>query len=153
LIDVKSLPRTFRAAVDAHQGGASCTPYDSIVAVKPSTISGLSVVVSIAGGFPYGHVALGIISRNRECVAPIFAALHAGSRGRSRWNAATWMPLANVSESENEYLITIELPDVKKEDLKIADGIITIPVLPYRVNSWKLRHGIGMRCASGSSAC
>jgi HSP20 family molecular chaperone IbpA len=65
------------------------------------------------------------------------------------------MPLANVSESENEYLITIELPDVKKEDLKIAiaDGIITIPVLPYRVNSWKLRHGIGMRCASGSSAC
>jgi hypothetical protein len=68
LIDVKSLPRTFRAAIDA-QGGASCTPYDPIVAVKPSTITGLSVVVSIAGGFPYGHVALGTISRNRECVA------------------------------------------------------------------------------------
>jgi hypothetical protein len=30
LIDVKSLPRTFRAAIDAHQGGASCTPYDPI---------------------------------------------------------------------------------------------------------------------------
>ena len=38
------------------------------------------------------------------------------------------MPLANISESENEYLIKIELPDVKKEDVKIAvaDGIITI---------------------------
>jgi HSP20 family protein len=42
--------------------------------------------------------------------------------------ARTWMPLANISESENEYLIKIELPDVKKEDVKIAvaDGIITI---------------------------
>jgi len=38
------------------------------------------------------------------------------------------MPLANMSESENEYLIKIELHDVKKEDVKIAvaDGIITI---------------------------
>jgi HSP20 family protein len=54
-----------------------------------------------AGGFPYGHVALGTISA---------------------------IPLANISESENEYLIKIELPDVKKEDVKIAvaDGIITI---------------------------
>jgi HSP20 family protein len=39
-----------------------------------------------------------------------------------------WTPLANISESENEYLVRVELPDVKKEDVKIAvaDGVITI---------------------------
>jgi HSP20 family protein len=39
-----------------------------------------------------------------------------------------WIPLANISESENEYLVRVELPDVKKEDVKIAvaDGVITI---------------------------
>ena len=47
---------------------------------------------------------------------------------RDETAARTWMPLANISESENEYLIKIELPDAKKEDVKIAvaDGIITI---------------------------
>ena len=42
--------------------------------------------------------------------------------------ARKWMPLANISETENEYLIKIELPDVKKEDVKVAvaDGVITI---------------------------
>ena len=40
----------------------------------------------------------------------------------------SWIPLANISESEKEYLIKCELPDVKKEDVKIAvaDGVITI---------------------------
>ena len=40
----------------------------------------------------------------------------------------SWVPLANISESEKEYLIKCELPDVKKEDVKIAvaDGVITI---------------------------
>ena len=39
-----------------------------------------------------------------------------------------WVPLANISETENEYLIKCELPDVKKEDVKVAvaDGVITI---------------------------
>jgi len=42
--------------------------------------------------------------------------------------ARQWMPLANISETENEYRIRIELPDVKKEDVKVAvaDGVITI---------------------------
>ena len=40
----------------------------------------------------------------------------------------SWVPLANISESEKEYLIKCELPDVKREDVKIAlaDGVITI---------------------------
>jgi HSP20 family protein len=38
------------------------------------------------------------------------------------------VPVANISESDKEYLIRYELPDVKKEDVKIAvaDGVITI---------------------------
>jgi HSP20 family protein len=40
----------------------------------------------------------------------------------------TWVPLANISESEKSFLIRFELPDVKKEDVNIAvaDGVITI---------------------------
>ena len=47
---------------------------------------------------------------------------------RNETAARTWIPLANISESENEYLIKVELPDVKKEDVKIAvaDGVISI---------------------------
>jgi HSP20 family protein len=40
----------------------------------------------------------------------------------------SWVPLANISESEKEYLIKCELPGVNKENVKIAvaDGVITI---------------------------
>lgn len=39
-----------------------------------------------------------------------------------------WRPLADISETENEYLIRAELPDVPKEDVKISveNGVITI---------------------------
>jgi HSP20 family protein len=39
-----------------------------------------------------------------------------------------WMPSANISETEKEYLIKAELPEVKKEDVKItlADGMLTL---------------------------
>jgi HSP20 family protein len=42
--------------------------------------------------------------------------------------AARWTPSANISETEKEYLIKAELPEVKKEDVKITldDGVITI---------------------------
>lgn len=42
--------------------------------------------------------------------------------------AGTWMPTANISETDKEYLIKAELPEVKKEDVKITlqDGVITI---------------------------
>ncbi|HEY0745907.1 MAG TPA: Hsp20/alpha crystallin family protein [Steroidobacteraceae bacterium] len=47
---------------------------------------------------------------------------------RDEASARNWVPLANISETEKEYLIKCELPDVKKEDVKIAvaDGVITI---------------------------
>ncbi len=51
--------------------------------------------------------------------SPLYMPDHGVARDETA--ARTWMPLANISESEkNEYLIKIELPDVKKEDVKIA---------------------------------
>jgi HSP20 family protein len=41
---------------------------------------------------------------------------------------ADWTPLANISETDKEFLIKAELPEVKKDDVKITlqDGVITI---------------------------
>lgn len=39
-----------------------------------------------------------------------------------------WSPTSNISETDKEYLIKAELPEVKKEDVKVelANGVITI---------------------------
>jgi HSP20 family protein len=39
-----------------------------------------------------------------------------------------WAPVADVTESESEYLIKAELPEVRKEDLSITvqDGVLTL---------------------------
>jgi HSP20 family protein len=41
---------------------------------------------------------------------------------------ASWTPTANISETKKEYLIKAELPEMKKEDVKITlqNGVITI---------------------------
>jgi HSP20 family protein len=68
--------------------------------------------------------------REMENALRRFSPLYMPDNGVARDETAprNWIPLANISESENEYLIRIELPDVKKEDVKIAvaDGVITI---------------------------
>jgi HSP20 family protein len=56
--------------------------------------------------------------------------------GLSRWprlagngeRKLEWAPSANISETDQEYLIRAELPAVKKEDVQVTldDGIITI---------------------------
>ena len=40
----------------------------------------------------------------------------------------TWSPVADITETDKEYLIKAELPEVKKEDVKITleNGVITI---------------------------
>ena len=40
----------------------------------------------------------------------------------------TWKPLANISETANEYLIKAELPEVSKDDVKITidNDVLTI---------------------------
>jgi HSP20 family protein len=54
--------------------------------------------------------------------SPFFARPRRGEGG------GAWTPTANISETEKEYLIKAELPEVKKEDVKItlSDGVITI---------------------------
>ena len=39
-----------------------------------------------------------------------------------------WRPLVDLAEDEKEYLIKAELPDVKKEDVKVTveNGVLTI---------------------------
>ena len=42
--------------------------------------------------------------------------------------APEWSPLVDISEDEREYLIKAELPEVKKEDVKVSveNGWLTI---------------------------
>jgi HSP20 family protein len=41
---------------------------------------------------------------------------------------AEWAPLVDITEDETEYLIKAELPEVKKDDVKVSvqDGVLTI---------------------------
>ena len=43
-------------------------------------------------------------------------------------SVAGWSPAVDVQENENEYLVKADLPDVKKEDVKVEllDGTLTI---------------------------
>lgn len=49
-------------------------------------------------------------------------------RGEERGEMMEWAPAADISETDKEYVIKAELPDVKKEDINVtvADGVITI---------------------------
>jgi HSP20 family protein len=48
--------------------------------------------------------------------------------GQESLTTAEWMPLVNIAEDETEYLITAELPEVKKEDVTVTveNGLLTI---------------------------
>ena len=50
------------------------------------------------------------------------------TNGRDEITLADWAPLADITEDEKEYLIKAELPDVKKEDVKVTveNGVLTI---------------------------
>lgn len=47
---------------------------------------------------------------------------------RFEGDEATWRPLADISETDTEYLIKAELPEVKKDDVKVTfeQGMLTI---------------------------
>lgn len=50
-----------------------------------------------------------------------------GDSGGER-ELTAWRPAANISETEKEYLIKAELPEVSKEDVEVSvhDGVITL---------------------------
>jgi HSP20 family protein len=48
--------------------------------------------------------------------------------GREDVSVPDWAPTVDITESAEEYLIKVELPEVKKEEIKIRaqDGVLTI---------------------------
>lgn len=51
-----------------------------------------------------------------------------GEEGLLPMTRADWMPSVDINESKDEFLIKVEIPEVKKEDLKINvdKGMLTI---------------------------
>jgi len=48
--------------------------------------------------------------------------------GKEVMTVADWTPLVDISETETEYAIKAELPEVRKEDVRVTveDGVLTI---------------------------
>ncbi len=66
--------------------------------------------------------------REMENFLQSFSPFFARRLRRDDGEEVEWSPTANISETDKEYLIKAELPEVKKEDVKIAvdDGVITL---------------------------
>jgi HSP20 family protein len=50
------------------------------------------------------------------------------SNGQESLTMAEWLPAVDISEDDKEYVITAELPEVHKEDVKVTveNGVLTI---------------------------
>jgi HSP20 family protein len=48
--------------------------------------------------------------------------------GEEAMTVSEWTPLVDIAEDDKEYLIKVELPEVKKEDVKVSveGGVLTI---------------------------
>ncbi len=62
---------------------------------------------------------------------PFFGRLPTGrllNAGAEQSELPAWSPVANISETDNDYLIKAELPEVSKQDVKVTvdEGVITI---------------------------
>jgi HSP20 family protein len=57
---------------------------------------------------------------------PLFTT--SGNGGSEAMTVAQWSPLVDISEDDHEYLVKAELPDLKKEEVKITveNGELTI---------------------------
>lgn len=58
----------------------------------------------------------------------VFARPATRTNGKEALTVADWAPTVDISETDGEYLIKAELPEVKKDDVKVTleDGILTI---------------------------
>lgn len=58
----------------------------------------------------------------------VFARPALRNNGKEALTVADWMPTVDISETEGEYLIKAELPEVKKEDVKVTveNGVLTL---------------------------
>ena len=58
----------------------------------------------------------------------VFSRPTLSTSGREALTVADWMPTVDISETDSEYLIKAELPEVKKEDVKVTveNGVLTL---------------------------
>lgn len=58
----------------------------------------------------------------------MFARPAVRTNGKETLTVADWSPTVDIRETDGEYLIKAELPEVKKDDVKVTleDGILTI---------------------------
>ena len=58
----------------------------------------------------------------------VFARPTLSTSGREALTVADWLPTVDISETDSEYLIKAELPEVKKEDVKVTveNGVLTL---------------------------
>ena len=58
----------------------------------------------------------------------MFARPATRTNGKETMIVADWTPTVDISETDGEYQIKAEIPDVKKEDVKVMleDGVLTI---------------------------
>jgi len=56
------------------------------------------------------------------------APVRKGSEKEEAMTVAEWAPLVDIVEEEKEYLIKAELPEVKREDVKVSveEGVLTV---------------------------
>jgi HSP20 family protein len=50
------------------------------------------------------------------------------ANGREAMTVAEWLPLVDITEDDRQYLIKTELPEVRKEDVKVTveNGVLTL---------------------------
>ena len=58
----------------------------------------------------------------------MFARPATRTNGKETMTVANWAPTVDISETDGEYQIKAEIPDVRKEDVKVTveDGVLTI---------------------------
>jgi HSP20 family protein len=58
----------------------------------------------------------------------VFARPALRNSGKENMTVADWMPTVDISETDGEYLIKAELPEVRKEDVKVTveNGVLTL---------------------------
>jgi HSP20 family protein len=68
------------------------------------------------------------INEMQNRLANFFGRSYAREEGEGPGGFPEWSPLVDVSEDEQEFLIKAELPEVKKEDVKVVieDGMVRI---------------------------
>ena len=62
--------------------------------------------------------------------------------GFPEFKGGKWMPSVDISETDNEYLIKVEVPEVKPEDLhlEVGNGMLTIKGERHESTEDRKRH-------------